>query len=205
MDQESKLRQEMLDEAQRKAARVLQRARREADKLLETVRTEAAQARDAHLAICEQQTEERCRAILASLEHEIRKQRLLRQETLLDQVLEAALERLEKLAGEPRRQLLDALLMRGHDTLGKTQIDILCAPQDTAIVEKLAARLAGADQPAPAVHPQADGGGGLVLVESGGRRRLDLTHATRLARRRDDLRGAAMAILSAPQTQEAQA
>jgi len=139
--------------------------------------------------------EERCRAILASIELEKRRQWLRQRETVLDRFFAMVLDALESGTGIVREQALQELAGEAVAAIGGDRVRLRVAPVDgQALTPAMLAQVVGRacpDTPAPVrlevvAAPELSGG---VLAESpDGRKRFDNTYATRLARLKRDLR-----------------
>ena len=195
-EQETKLQQEILQDARHKAERTVERAHQEAERSLQAVRSEQARAAEALQTKTGTDARARARSVLASIQHDVHKQWLRRRETVLDQVLGEALQRAEQGTGLDRRRslferLAEALAVMGSDTPVAIAVSAQDAPfLDAALLAAVARQLAaGADAPARwsvAVDPEL--ASGFVLSSADGRRRFDQTFAARLARLKGGLR-----------------
>ncbi|NLF17141.1 MAG: hypothetical protein GX595_07775 [Lentisphaerae bacterium] len=195
-DNERKLQQEILSDAQRKAERLLARARSDAEKALAQQRQESGRSRSRRLAEAQREAETSARAITARIRHQVQSLWLQRRERCFDELFAAMLEDLENGQGIDRERSLRQLLQEALEALGPRPAVLRLGPAAAAVLTAAAVAEVQAALPAaaPLQRQVVDGlPGGLVVESSDGLRRFDNTYATRLKR----LRGALRAQLSA--------
>jgi vacuolar-type H+-ATPase subunit E/Vma4 len=197
-EQESRLQQELVQDAQRKAQRALDRARRDADSLMRGVEKRQEQERQQALERARAEGNARARAITAGIRHEIHKEWLLRREAVLAEALAAGLDAAQAVVGAERMRSLAELLAEALAALGAAErLTLYASPEDAPrlrdeVIPSVAARLGlGAAAVAWTVVPDPECQGGFVLASADGRCRCDQRYAARLARLRNDLRAAA--------------
>ncbi len=196
-DQESKLREEILRDAEAKAAELLAKARTEADAITAQAAAEAAALRQAELAKAEALAEARCRAIASGTETEVRRRWLVRRESVIDAALGEGLKLAESAPDADRARALETLLAEAvagfaPDADGLTiAVRVADAALLTPQILAGVAKRAGVAESAAAtwkVVTESALTPGLVVTASDGRRRCDQTFAARLVRMRYDLR-----------------
>lgn len=181
--QEQKLRDEILNDARRKAERALTRAERDAAKARDEAAEEQRAEREQALERARQRADTRSRAILVTVDQEVRRQRLLAREAILERCLDQALETACSLPPDDARRSLAELLDEALAALGPGPATVRARPADAAV-------LASAIPAASQVTVTADErlGAGLVAESADGRRQFDNTYATRRERLRERLR-----------------
>lgn len=195
-DNERKLQQEILGDAQRKAERLLARARGDAEKALAQQRQEAGRSRSRRLEEAQREAEASARAITARIRHQVQSLWLQRRERCFDALFTEMQEALENGQDIDRERSLRQLLQEALEALGPRPAVLRV---NTATAAVLTAAVVGEVQAGlPAAAPlecQVDDSltAGLLIESKDGLRRFDNTYATRLRR----LRGALRAQLSA--------
>jgi len=196
-EQEARLRAEIETEAARKVTRVIDRARRDAEKALDEARKRHERRGKEQLAAAARTAAEKCRAITASIGHEMRKRWLRRREEVLDSVFAKVLEQVRSGEGFDEREALRQLAVEAVAALGTGTIRLRVAPDAAARFD--AAAVAGICK---AAQPQAAGNlqveivadpaisGGLIAERADGKRRFDNTYTTRMVRLKPEFRGA---------------
>jgi len=194
-DQETKLREEIVQDAQQKAERLVKRASRDARKMLDAAREEREKRRVARVAEAELDVEQRVRAVLATVGIEIRRRRLAEIEVEITKVLTDAVERALALPDEQRRASLLALLSDAAGMMGRTGLRVLCSSRDRALLTDTGVRDAlqrawgGTGGAEDVVFVETDTvRGGLIVDSADERRRVDNSYDGRLARMKDELR-----------------
>lgn len=119
LDRGRRLREEILAEADRKAARVLAKARTGAAAILEEARSSAAQAREQILAEAQQKALSEKERILRGTELEIRKDSLIRTQARLEEMIPAASERARTLGRELAPGWLENMIKEGIRIMGE--------------------------------------------------------------------------------------
>lgn len=194
--QEEKLRQEILGDARRKAARTVKRAQRDVEKMLKAVRDQHEKLAEERHKAAGREAEEKHRAVSASIEHEIRKRWLTAREQALDEYFEDMLPELERGDDIDRSRSLRELLCEALSATGPVPVRLRLRSADLHALDAdaLAACLAEAFAPegreGAAIEVVEEEGikGGLVLETRDGRMVFDNTYATRLNRLKGTLR-----------------
>ena len=194
-EQEQKLREEILADAQRKADRLVKRARRDADKAVRDVKKKHEKTRQQRLEEAEHTARGRERSILAGIQHELRRRWLERRETVLHTVLQEALEKARRGDGiDPRRSLCQ-LLTEALAQIGEDSLTVRLRPDQQELLEpadlERAARQAWDGKSAGdrlRREKKAGMDAGVIVETRNGHRRCDNTYAARLHRLRDALR-----------------
>jgi vacuolar-type H+-ATPase subunit E/Vma4 len=196
-EQEQKLQQEILSDAQRRAARVIERAKRDAEKAVKAAQRRREKSREARLRDAEHIAEERCRVVTANIEHEKRRQWLLLREQQLEGAFGGALAEVEGGTAVDRAESLRQLAMEAAAAIGSNELVLRVRPEDRAVFSQdVLAQVAdkaqrGADG-APSVRVEEDEQirGGVIVLTADGRKCYDNTYAARLRRMKRDLRAA---------------
>lgn len=202
-EQEQNLCREIIEDAQRKARRIIDRAKRDAKKLLDEVEAENAKMRTERLAKADREGEGKARAILASIGQEKRRQWLVRRESVLNDVFDAAIQQLEGCDGRQRRHMLLQLTEEALRAFSTCKVRICLASDDKQWVTTNSLA-----EVVKHVHPGATAvedlevscsatDTGVVVETLDGKQRLDNTLHARLKRFHNDLRNETAAILSA--------
>ena len=195
--QEERLRAEMKQDAERKARRIIDRARREAGKLLDEVRREVSELRRVRLAMAQHTAEDQVSAILAGVEHETRRRRLIAREEVIRAALSRALERAASTQGNERKKILTAALSQAIADFPDDRFRIHCSPDDVARVRESADTLPEGTE----IVADPSVTGGIVIVSEDGVRRYENSFEARLERMRELLRVVAYRALMAPGTE----
>jgi vacuolar-type H+-ATPase subunit E/Vma4 len=125
--QEDLLRDEILEDARRRADRTLKRAERDAAKALDRARQDLETQRQATLEQARTRAEGEVRALIAGVEQEKRRRRLQVREEALDDVLQSALDQARNLAEPARaRESRTRLLIEAARAVG---------PEDGLVIE----------------------------------------------------------------------
>ena len=197
---EDRLQQEILADAQRKAARTIERAERDAGKSTRTVQRRHDRVRTARLNVVQHQADERRLAITASIEHETRRRWLLARERELDEFFDRTLEGLEHGIGVDTHESLRQLTEEALSAIGAGDLVLRVRPDDVGVfTEQLLSDLARQvgletqDGVRVRVEPDASMRPGVVLTTADGRKTFDNTYAIRLRRLKPRLRGAVIA------------
>ncbi|MBN2449981.1 MAG: V-type ATP synthase subunit E [Lentisphaeria bacterium] len=193
-DNETKLRQEILEDARRRGERLVQRATMDVDKALAALRTEIEAYRTERLAAARREAEAKTRALTAHQGHEIRRRWLQRREEVLDALFDACLAEVEEGRGmDPSRSLRECLV-EALAGIGPRDTVVRVGPSCAGVLtdELLgAARLEAWGEGAPgALTRRVDEGlpPGVMVESADGGRLFDNTYRTRLARLRAPLR-----------------
>lgn len=193
MNQEEKLIQEILADAQAKAEKIIARARNEADAMMEQSRKDAVRKREARLADANARADKACKTIQLDIDIEINRRWLKRQEQCINDLLDEALSELKGLAGDARHNSLRALADEALRAIGNVDCLVSIHPDDAGFVtESWLQSLATSIYPGSALRYEikVDEGisGGLVFETTDGRCEFDNTYSMRLERMREDLR-----------------
>ncbi len=193
-DQEQRLQQEILSDAERKAEHIVQRARHDIEKLQKRATSRIDRARKARLEEAETTAASRCRAVRVSIRQEQRRRRLLAREDALADLFGSVLNQLTNGDGFDRTESLVQLLEEAVSSIGPEDVTVQVAPGAEALLTQgcvdAAVRRALPDavrQPTVSVTASPDVDGGLILTTLDGRKRFDNTYATRLERLRSAL------------------
>lgn len=208
-DSESKLQQELLSDAERKAERAVNRARSDAAKALAAVRDEQAKVRAERLDETRRDGEARARAITARVRHEVQRRWLTLREAGLERLFAELLPRLEAGDGIERERSLRQLLQEALEAMGPLAVNVRLSPESaTLLTDAVMAEVRSL------AWPNADALASVsrvidaslrpgVLVESAdGRFVFDNTYATRLERLRSPLRSLASAGMTSAGSDE---
>ena len=202
-EHEDKLRKEILEDADRKVKRTLKRAERDAKKLVDQTRENHAKRRKTRLREAEQTAGEKERAILASIEQEKKTRWLQRQERMMDEVFENALQQLRNLDDEKRRNIVANLFAEAQKAVGTAGATVQLKSEDQKLFDNagdLVDAAAGDGDTAPArkidLQVNDDIGGGVIVASDDKRRIYDNTYRARLRRLRHRLRAASARILA---------
>lgn len=194
-DRESKLQQEILSDAQRKADRALNRARSDMDKALAAVREQHTRLREQQLQEAQREADEKSRAITARVRHEIQRHWLTLREQGFEQLFSDLLEALERGDGIDPTRSLRQLLQEALEAIGPRDAVVRLNSAGAAIltepvVADLVASLPPRTRGAAALQRQVDDSlrAGVVVESCDRQRRFDNTYATRLQRLRGELR-----------------
>jgi vacuolar-type H+-ATPase subunit E/Vma4 len=187
-EQEQKLRDEILNDAKRKAERTVSRARREAEKAHEQAADEQRAEREQALARVAERADARCRAILATVSQEVRQRRLRAREDIIERCLDEALALAAGLSGEEAKESLRGLLAEALQALGPGEAVIRLRAEDASLLSAEFLSSLGADPATLTVKADETIGGGVVVESADGRRQFDNTYATRRERLRERLR-----------------
>jgi vacuolar-type H+-ATPase subunit E/Vma4 len=187
-DQEQKLRDEILNDAKRKAERTLTRAKRDAAKAHEQAADEQKTEREQALARATERADARCRAILATVSQEVRQRRLRARENIIEQCLDEALAGAAGLSGDDAKTSLGGLLAEAVQALGPGEAVVRVRPEDAAAISAEFLSSLGVDPATLTVQTDESLGGGVIVESADGRRQFDNTYATRRERLREQLR-----------------
>lgn len=179
-EQERKLREEILDDAKRKAERTLARAKREADEARKQVATEQQAERDQALQRAAERAQAQSRSILATVDQEVRLRRLAAREEIIERSLDEALAGARGLAVADAQQSLAELLAEALEALGDGAVTVRVNPKSVAALKVDSAKVT-----VVADETVADG---LIATSADGRRQFDNTYAMRRKRLRERLR-----------------
>jgi vacuolar-type H+-ATPase subunit E/Vma4 len=114
-----RLGEEILAEAQRKAARVISKARAETVTILDEAANSAAESRERALFEARKKANEEKRRILGGTDLEIRKDSLMRIQLYLDQLIPSALARVRSQSFAESRPWLEERLKEGLQIMGE--------------------------------------------------------------------------------------
>lgn len=203
-DSETKLKDEILADAKRRADRLTKRAERDASKEIDAVKEEHKDLAEKRLEEARKQAEDRRRAIAAGIEHEITKRWLNMREARLEALFDDLLQQLEARRDIDSARSLQQLLIEALSALGPTTVTVRAGADCASILDD--ALIGSAIQhawneesgsaAAASVTVEVDENvrSGLIAISADKRKRFDNTYATRLARLHDNLR----ALVSEP-------
>jgi vacuolar-type H+-ATPase subunit E/Vma4 len=200
-NQEEKLQQEILEDAERKARRAIERARRDAEKLLEAARQENEKKRAEQLAAAQHRADERVNAVQASISHDKQQMWLAAREEVINEVLRNSLAAIYENTGEQRRETCRQLLKEALAAMGSDQVTIVVAEPDVDMVRAEILPQVASDLGLDTANCQVVGSARIkagVLVETADRRRrYDNTLDGRAFRMKERLRADILAALEA--------
>ena len=126
----------ILDEARQEADDIVDLARREAERILDGAREELEQIRAAEQSrAATQSAKMRYKQLIAAAELETRKQKLLKQEALIAEVIKRSGERLSRIRNENRYpEILTRFIREGLAILDGQAFEVIVAPEDRAYV-----------------------------------------------------------------------
>jgi vacuolar-type H+-ATPase subunit E/Vma4 len=193
MNQEDKLKQELLADADAQAAEIIARAQEEADKMIAQARQNAAEKREARLAAAAEEAEKQCRTIFADIELETNRRWLRKQESCINDLLLTALAKVDKAEGFDRTASLASLAKEALAAIGDRDCAVSFNPADEAIVtrdwlQKLSREIYPGSTSVYVLKADPSIDGGIVLETKDGARQVDNSYKTRLQRMRDELR-----------------
>lgn len=194
-EREDKLRQEILNDARRKAERTVERAKRDADKALGAARKRQEAMREARIRKAERIAADKCRALHASIGQELQKEWLQRREKVLDDLFDEILAGLEAGAGVDQEESLAELVEEATAAVGPGELVVHIRPADKAkLTEERLAEIAERALPDSAgsvtftIVESAEADAGVIVTTTDNRRHFDNTYATRLQYLRPELR-----------------
>ena len=193
MNQEDKLKQEILADADAQAAEIIARAQSEADGIIGQARRDAAEKREARLAAATAAAEKQCRTIFAEVELETSRRWLRRQESCIDELLQTALAKVDAAEGFDRAASLASLAKEALAAIGDRDCAVSFNPADEAIVtrdwlQKLSREIYPGSTSVYVLKADPSIDGGIVLETKDGARQVDNSYKTRLLRMKDSLR-----------------
>jgi vacuolar-type H+-ATPase subunit E/Vma4 len=193
MNQEDKLKQELLADANAQAAEIMARAQEEADRMIEQARRHAAERREARLAAAMEEAEKRCRSIFADIELETSRRWLRKQEACIDELLQTALAKADKAEGFDRASSLASLAKEALAAIGDRDCSVFFNPADEVVVtrdwlQKLSREVYPGSTSVYVLKADPSIDGGIVLKTKDGARQVDNSYRTRLLRMKDGLR-----------------
>ena len=193
MNQEDKLKQELLADANAQAAEIMARAQEEADRMIEQARRHAAERREARLAAAMEEAEKRCRSIFADIELETSRRWLRKQEACIDELLQTALAKADKAEGFDRASSLASLAKEALAAIGDRDSSVFFNPADEVVVtrdwlQKLSREVYPGSTSVYVLKADPSIDGGIVLETKDGARQVDNSYRTRLLRMKDGLR-----------------
>lgn len=193
MNQEDKLKQELLADADAQAREIIARAQEEADKMMEQARRNAAEKRAARLAVAAEEAEKQCHSIFADIDLETSRRWLRKQESCIDDLLQTALEKADKAEGFDRAASLASLAKEALAAIGDRDCAVSFNPADEAIVtrdwlQKLSREIYPGSTSVYVLKADPSIDGGIVLETKDGARQVDNSYRTRLKRMKDSLR-----------------
>jgi len=191
--QEEKLRQEILSDAQQKAERMVARAMVNGDRLVADARKNGEARLAKRLAEAEQRASERCSSIMLDVQREARRYRLTQRERLLEQLFAQALNQAENSQGEARSRSLAILAREAMSAIGPQSMRVVFRSADKDVVteswlKKIAGELFGQVKIGFEMACQPDARAGLIFSSLDGQRLFDNTYVSRLEKLHDELR-----------------
>jgi len=187
-EQERKLRDEILEDAKRKAERALTRGKREAAKVREQAATEQQAERDNALQRAGDRAEAQGRAILATVDQEVRRGRLIAREEVVTRCLDEALAAARSLPPAEAQESLGELLSEAVAAFGPGPLTVRVHPTAAAAFSAERLTALGLAPESLEVVPDESVVDGLVAASPDGLRQFDNTYATRCKRLRERLR-----------------
>ena len=193
MNQEDKLKQELLADADAQAAEIIAHAQEEADKIVEQARQEAAKKRETRLAEASAEAEKQCRSIFADIDLETSRRWLRKQESCIDELLQTALTKVDAAEGFDRAASLASLAKEALAAIGDRDCAVFFNPADEAIVtrdwlQKLSREIYPGSTSVYVLKADPSIDGGIILETKDGARQVDNSYKTRLQRMKDSLR-----------------
>ena len=193
MNQEDKLKQELLADADAQAKEIVARAQEEADKIVGEARQEAAKKLEARLADAAAEAEKQSRSIFADIELETNRRWLRKQEACIEDLLQSALAKADKAEGFDRAASLASLAKDALRAIGDRDCAVFFNPADEAIVtrdwlQKLSREVYPGSTSVYVLKPDPSIDGGIVFETKDGARQVDNSYKTRLLRMKDSLR-----------------
>ena len=195
MNEESKLQQEILNDAKRKAERTVKRATRDAEKALEQVKKQEERLRVRRLDEAKAEAETTYRSITATISYEKRRLWLSAREKELQALFDDMLKQLSAGENIDRTRALSELLLESLVAIGRQDTVIHLNPQDRPVftkdvVEELLTRAFDGAEKVPNVRFVEDDSvtGGLIAFSQDGTKRFDNRYATRMERLCNTLR-----------------
>jgi vacuolar-type H+-ATPase subunit E/Vma4 len=189
-------------EAQQKALSEEADARTLAQKQLADAKLQVVEIKQTVMAQARQQAEEEAHRSQVQAELDARRHRLQAREALLDDVWQAAVERLRNLSTQPTyARVLEQLAISAARILGPGTISLAGDPIGHALLttERLEAWRAELAQELPVTFNRASNPGetwgGLLATREGGRQQIDATFPTRLALAKETMRERVAALL----------
>jgi len=189
---EKLLSDEILQDARTKAERALKKADRQAKKIIADAERDAEASLDKAREAARQRAQRIANSIIASLEQEVRRDRLDAQETELSKLFDSALDRLHGRSGYDAAGVLAGLAAETVKALGGDSVILGLAEQDRSIADEAwlnsVRQRAGYQGALTVDDTPADIAGGVVARSGDGRRYYDNSYAARLRRQRTALR-----------------
>jgi vacuolar-type H+-ATPase subunit E/Vma4 len=187
-EQEQKLRDEILNDAKRKAERALSRAQKDAKKAHDQAATDQKTERDQALGRAQERASARSQAILATVSQEVHRRRLLAREEVIEACIDDALAATVELSADGALKSLGGLLTEALAALGPGEATVRVRPDDvSALGPDFLAKL-GINPSTLAIEADETIVGGLIVQSADGRRQFDNTYATRRERLHEQLR-----------------
>ena len=173
-DKRELLKKEILDDADKRAKTIIQRAQRDAKKNQQDAEKKGAEVTEEALKRAAQQAEREAQRTLASVPMEKARTKLGVQEGMIQEMLDAAVQRLAELQGQERIDLAARLLADGADALGEPELVVEMAEQDhgavgdiIAAAQAILAQRGKTPQLRPGPNAQNIGGGVVVRTRDG--------------------------------------
>ena len=193
MNQEEKLKQEILSEAQAEAEKTTARAQAEADRIVDRARRNAEKKRNALLAEATAEAERQNQSLFAGIDMEMSRRWLLKREACIDDLLQTALAKADKAEGFDRAASLASLAKEAIHKIGGRDCTVAFNPIDGNIVtaawiQGLSKEIYPESTYTYTLKPDSSVDGGIVLETTDGARQVDNSYRTRLQRMKDSLR-----------------
>ena len=199
----SRLADEVLADARRKAERRRKAAQRDAAKLVADTRAAAEAEAAKTLDDARRRADRERQTILATVDQEVRRRRLVRQEALLDFLIQAGFDRVTHRQGFDVRQVLMALVANGIRQMTGASFRLSVSAADRALVDRAfltaaSAQAAASGRPAPALsvdETPAPIAGGVIIRDADDAQRVDNSFEARRRRLGPQLREALAALI----------
>ena len=201
------LREEILQDARRKARRTLQRAHKQ---VARTEKRAAEAASSTHKRVLEEAADRAGRLrrnTLASVETEVKRERLKARQRVVDEIYQAALERLRRLPDDRSASALRELIVEGVLEMAGEGFEVHVAHgQQKLLTDELLSDAAGEVQRRSARQVRLSRGdrigstavlGGAIVVSADGKQMVDNTFEGRLKRMKSKLRLVVAGVLFA--------
>lgn len=192
MASEKVLSDEILRDAQTKADRIRKRGQRDAKKLLDEAAKEAAAAAERTLQVARARAERVAQSLLATVEQDVRRGLLAAREAELEQLFEAARQRLADRSSYEPAAVLAALAAQAIRAMGADRVTVELAEADRAVATEAwladVRRRVGREVAIEVSSEAAPIEGGVVVRSADGRLLYDNSFGARLRRLRPELR-----------------
>ena len=193
MNQEEKLKQEIMSEAKAQAEETAAHAQAEADEIIDRARRDVAKKREAMLAEANAEAERQAQAMFTGIDMEMSRRWLLKREACINDLLQTALAKADKAEGFDRAASLASLAKEALCEIGDRDCMVSFNPADgnivtTAWLQGLSKDIYPESTITYTLKPDTSVDGGIVLETTDGARQVDNSYKTRLLRMKDGLR-----------------